>query len=877
MCRKTRSLTLLLAVLLLFAIPDDPSASLPRKRILILFPYESNTPGFVKFDEGFGYMLRSSEEYEFEFYVEAMDLTRFPDERYHQRLMEFLHEKYAGITIDLIVAIQLPSFDLLLKHGPESFHNVPVILYSQDRRLLGDPKSIPGAAVVTGQLDIKGTLDLAIRLHPGVDKVFVISGASRFDRLLEGIAREEFRSFENQVRFQYLSGLPMHELTRYVSLLPEDSVVFYLSVLRDGNGKAFKSPEALTLISKHASVPIYSVSETYIDSGIVGGRLISHLAHGAMAGRVALRILAGEEPTDLGLPEESTSRYIFHARELKRWGILEKNLPPGSDVRYSDYSVWETHRWQIVWVVSILIIQTLLISALVTSLRRQRRTERALKKSADEWQTTFDSTKDRIMLLDRDFQILRVNAAVASSLALPLDQILGRHCYSVVHGTNTPPGNCPCARTVKIKGHEEAIIYEGKWNAWLFVSIDPILNDGKEITGFVHTVKDVTDQKRAAEAIEASEAFNRAVLASLKNQVAILDREGTVLAVNESWRQSAEQELSPLLAGLSPGESYLEVCRQSVHAPAGLADQVLDGIHSVLDGNRETFSFEYSCDSPSGPRWFLMKVMPFKTPEGGVVISHTDISERKSAELEAQLRREELTHVTRIVTIGELATSLAHEINQPMTAILCNAEAAQRFLSRAAPDLDEVRRILDDIIHDDRRAGEVIRRIRTLVKKEIPRREAVVINDAVRETITLVRSACFLEGLSIVEELGSELPTLQCDHVQLQQVILNLLLNSTAAMRETPPALRRVVIRTALQDRRSILVSVRDSGTGIDKDAMDRLFEPFYTTKADGLGMGLSISRSIIKAHGGTIWAENNEGGGATFSFTLPLDSGEQP
>jgi C4-dicarboxylate-specific signal transduction histidine kinase len=278
-------------------------------------------------------------------------------------------------------------------------------------------------------------------------------------------------------------------------------------------------------------------------------------------------------------------------------------------------------------------------------------------------------------------------------------------------------------------------------------------------------------------------------------------------------------------------------------------------------------------------RWIEHACRPVTDEQGGfrgIRASNRDITERKDAELEVQLRREELAHVTRIVTVGELATSLAHEINQPLTAIRCNAEAAQRFLSGAAPDLGEVRQILTDIIQDDTRAGEVVRRIRTLVKKETPRREEVELNIAVWETIGLVRSASFLEGLSIMAELDPDLPVVQGDRVQLQQVVLNLLLNATAAMRDTSPASRRLVIRTAMEDGRAVRFSVRDSGTGIDRNDVDRLFEPFYTTKADGLGMGLSISRTIIKAHSGTIGAENNPEGGATFYFTLPVDRGTQ-
>jgi len=875
--KRTANILAFLCVGLLFlVVPNDSFASASRKRILILFPYESQTPGFIQFESRLRSTLTDSKAYEFEFYVESMDLTRFPSKRYHDRLMELYREKYSKLKLDLIVACQLSSLELLVEYRPESFLDVPVILYSQDSRLVGKPGPMLDAIPVMGRLDMKATLALSMRLHPDTRNLFVVTGASQFDGLLERIAREEFRDFENRIEVQYLSGLPMDDLIRRVSSLPAHSLLFYVAILRDGAGTSYKSPEALALISKQANAPIYSVSETYLGSGIVGGHLIKHDAEGAMVARVALRVLAGEDLDDLESSQGSGNQYMFDARELKRWGISENNLPPGSEVRYKGFSLWETYRWRIIAILSLLVIQAFLIFTLAVSRRKQRKAERAIQRAADDWQTTFDSTTDLIMLLDNDFRIVRANAAVASFTGLPMDKILDEHCCSLIHGSSVLPDDCPCTRVLKTKAHEDAVLYEKERDVWLFVSVDPTLNEKKEITGFVHTVRDVTERKRAVEAIEASEEFNRAVLASLKSQVAILDKHGKIIAVNQSWEQLAGQNFSPFIAGLGPGDNYLEVFRRAIQEPADSAGQALSAILSVMNDRKDTYSLEYLCDSRSGPRWFFMTVAPFRNSGGGVVISHTDITERKNAEQESQLRREELTHVTRIVTIGELASSLAHEINQPMTAILCNAEAAQRFLSGPEPDLAEVRTILDDIIQDDKRAGEVIRRIRTLVKKEAPLREAVALNDIIPETIALVRNASFLGGISIVTELDSELPSVQGDRVQLQQVILNLLLNATAAMKDTPAGLRKLIITTAVQDGQTVKVSVRDRGSGIDKNFMNRIFEPFYTTKADGLGMGLSISRTIIKAHGGTIWAENNGEGGATFYVTLPLYQGEQ-
>jgi C4-dicarboxylate-specific signal transduction histidine kinase len=237
----------------------------------------------------------------------------------------------------------------------------------------------------------------------------------------------------------------------------------------------------------------------------------------------------------------------------------------------------------------------------------------------------------------------------------------------------------------------------------------------------------------------------------------------------------------------------------------------------------------------------------------------------------------ELCHVTRVATMGELAASLAHEINQPLTAILSNAQAAQRFLANSEPDLDEVRQILDDIVSSDKRVSEVIRRMRALLKKQTASYESFNLHEAVMECVTLVNSASILDGLTIATETNADPIPVMADRVQLQQVVFNLLVNAAGAMRSAPRTSRRILLKTTVEGERTAKVSVTDSGTGIDQHGVDRLFEPFYTTKPEGMGMGLSISQTIIKAHGGAMGAVNNPDGGATFHFTLPVAEDGRP
>ncbi|MDO8479821.1 MAG: ATP-binding protein [Candidatus Rokubacteria bacterium] len=245
---------------------------------------------------------------------------------------------------------------------------------------------------------------------------------------------------------------------------------------------------------------------------------------------------------------------------------------------------------------------------------------------------------------------------------------------------------------------------------------------------------------------------------------------------------------------------------------------------------------------------------------------------RKQGELEAQRLRQDLTHIGRVSALGELTASLAHELNQPLTAILNNAQTAQRLLAAAAaPNLEEVREILHDIVTDDRRATEVIGRLRALVKKGDPEFVPLDLNELIREVARLMRSDAIRRGMSLSLELAADLPTVRGDRVQLQQVVLNLVLNGLDAMHEPGAGERTLVIRTARDGADAVAVSVQDAGIGIDEKNVDQLFHALFTTKTEGLGMGLAIARTIVAAHGGRLSAANNGTAGATFQFSLPV------
>ena len=372
------------------------------------------------------------------------------------------------------------------------------------------------------------------------------------------------------------------------------------------------------------------------------------------------------------------------------------------------------------------------------------------------------------------------------------------------------------------------------------------------------------ERARAEEELRRSEERWRAIFESSALGIALADLDGRFVAANPAYRTML-------------GYSETELRELSFRTITHEEDQErnLEAVSELLEGKRKSFELVKRYRRRDGEViWVNLSGSLVPGTEGVprfLLAIVEDITERKRAEEALSKARAELAHVSRVLTVGEMTASIAHELNQPLAAVVANGYACLRWLKRPTPDLEEAREAVERMIRDGARGSEVIDRIRALVKKTGPNKVLLDINEVIREVVLLLQGEARKHEVFFRTELDARLSLVEGDRVQLQQVILNLTMNGIEASQGVTDRPRELVIRSQREAPNSVLVAVRDAGVGLDPDHMARVFDAFFTTKTRGMGMGLSISRSIIEAHGGRLWATNNAGPGATFHFLLPL------
>jgi PAS domain S-box-containing protein len=492
-----------------------------------------------------------------------------------------------------------------------------------------------------------------------------------------------------------------------------------------------------------------------------------------------------------------------------------------------------------------------------------------IKKSEDRLRLVIDTIPALVWRSRPDGAAEFFNQPCLDYTGLSLDQALEWGWTSVVHPDDVE-GLLEMWRAIRksgTRGEAEARLrrFDGEFR-WFLFRAEPMHDEVGNIAKWYGSATDIEDRKRAEVALcESEQRF----------------RDYAETASDWLWETGPDHRLTRISenvnAGGIPPSRLTGVARWEIATDVESEPEKWRLHRATLDAHRPFRNFVYTVNESGSPVYVQTSGKPFYDANGnflGYRGTGTDITatiRANHAEEALRKARAELAHVTRVTTLGEMTASIAHEINQPLAAVVTNAEACLRWLDRETPDLEAARRSVEWIINDGNRVGEVIRRVRALANKSDIEKGPLDVNDIIREVVALVQRELISHAVSSRIELAPALPMIFGDRVQLQQVIINLVMNGIEAMQSVTDRPREMVIRSGQDQTHRVLVSVTDCGVGISARDADRLFDAFFTTKCSGMGMGLSICRSIVEAHGGRLSASGNEGPGATFQFVLPL------
>jgi len=820
-----------------------------------------------------------------EFYQESLDLDRFATTERVSHLARYFEDKYRGFAIDAVVPIGGRALEFASDYLGGVLPGAPVVF-----ALAAVPQTNPSAlpSNVTGRLAVASrfepTLSMALGLQPDAGQVVVIGGASPVDSVSVAAVNTAIADISDTIHVSFLQGLALDSLLGKLRSLPRRSIVILANFRRDGLGQVFDPVDIVGSMSRASAAPMYTQLRSYVGEGVVGGSVTRFDDEGVRTGRLVVRVLRRRPGEPMPPVEIVDNSFVADWRQLRRFGLSEARLPPGTDLLFREPTAWERYRTAAVVTLGLIAAESALIGLLLLERRRRKLIQAAVQEQLAYERTMAALTTDAVRHAPDDAPqaledaLARIGhyagASAATLTQYPETSIEPRKRLSWVAPAANGGGRGERAPTAEASDDsllEIPLVADGAaigslelrrsdghgWSSLLTHRLD---SAGKIMAGAMA-------RSQAARTIHRGEELNRAVLASLSTRIAILDRDGTIIRVNEAWRDGARFGAVEPHGDAFVGWNYLGECRRAEARGCEEAGEVRRGIEAVLEGREWPFRHEYSWSTPD-ERAYEIFVDRLQVTEGGAIVTHLDITDRRLAERRAEETRRQVAHMGRLALVGELSATMSHDLRQPLAAIRANAEAGARLLAFSPPDLGEVREIFQSIVEDDTRAADVIEGVRKLLRKDEMFATTVDLNQICQESVRLLQHEAALRQTRLELSLSAAHPTVAGDPVQLQQVVLNLMLNGLEAV-STSTAERAVFIRTET-NADGVELTVHDSGPGLSANVHPHLFDPFFSTKAGGLGLGLVIVRSIVERHNGRVRAENHSLGGALFRVRLP-------
>jgi PAS domain S-box-containing protein len=513
---------------------------------------------------------------------------------------------------------------------------------------------------------------------------------------------------------------------------------------------------------------------------------------------------------------------------------------------------------------------TWFFSGFVRDITHRKQAEASLRESEERFRLLVESIEEyAIFMIDLDGLVVSWNPGAERIRGYPAEEVLGRH-FSIFYPAEDieqgrPDAHWRAATTAFRVEDEGWRVRKDGSRFWANVVLSAMRNSEGNVIGFANITRDLTERRRAEEALRASEVRWRTMFEKFPVGIVLRDAEQRYMAANPAFQQMigySEQELY----GLSP----LDITHEDDRLATERALAEFRG--RVRQSAEKEKRFRHRDGSVV---WAMLST--FYIPETGPTPAFypaivVDITKRKQAEEALREAQLQLARVSRLTTMGELTASIAHELRQPLSAAVTNATTCQHWLAEDSFDVVRARRAAERMIAAVRRASEVMDRIRGLIDKTPPEKIRVIVNDLIRETLAVMENELRARQIVVAAELAEPSPTVMGDQVQLQQVVLNLIVNAVEAMSLLTDRPRLLRVRARCEAPAGVLVAVEDSGTGLDPAIAEHIFDPFFTTKAGGMGMGLSICRSIIDGHGGRLWASPAPSHGAVVQFTLPSE-----